>query len=117
MSWNKAWRKILGDNTNKYGNKFTLSADGGTFQSKKERDRYEELRLLERAEIISDLKTQVRFVMAVNGNTICTYVADFTYNESGKQIAEDAKGCRTPVYNIKAKLFKAIYTDWELKET
>lgn len=111
-----AWAKLLGKQ-NKYNNKFAVSKDGGTFQSQKERDRYEELRLLEKADIVQDLKTQVRFAMSINGCKICTYVADFTYTEAGKQIAEDSKGCKTPVYNLKAKMFRAIYTDWELKET
>lgn len=44
----------------------------------------------------------------INDVLICTYYADFTYWEKGKYIVEDKKGVRTPVFNLKKKLLKAI---------
>lgn len=47
---------------NKYLNKFT-EVDGIKFSSKKEAKRYSELKIMENAGIISDLKLQVKFVL------------------------------------------------------
>jgi hypothetical protein len=45
----------------------------------------------------------------VQGKLICTYVADFKYLENGKEVVEDVKGFKTPVYKLKKKLVEAIY--------
>lgn len=80
------------------------------FASKKEAGRYQELLLLEKARKICDIRTQVPFKLEVNGQLICTYVADSTYHEFGVgDIVEDVKGYRTPEYKIKAKLMKACH--------
>lgn len=95
----------------KYGAVRT-EVDGITFASKKEARRYSELRLLERAGEIGALTLQPRYPLKVNGKLVCTYVADFEYYpaDSGKpRIVEDAKGVRTPVFAIKAKLFEAVH--------
>lgn len=94
----------------KYGNRKTV-VDGKTFDSAKEAQRYGELRLLERAGIISSLRCQPRFVMRVNGIDVCTYVADFDYHDSKKDrfVVEDVKGVRTKEYRIKKKLMLAIH--------
>jgi hypothetical protein len=47
----------------KYGNKQTTASDGTVLASKRERNRYEELLLLQRCGDISDLKTQVKYVL------------------------------------------------------
>lgn len=90
--------------------------DGHTFHSRAEARRYSELKLLERAGQITDLKLQVRFPLKVNDKLVCTYVADFTYIERGKPIVEDKKGRATPDYIIKRKLFAAIH-GYEIFET
>lgn len=52
-----------GRNTgNKYHNQKTKIGDM-VFDSKKEANRFQELKLLERGGVISDLKTQVRFLI------------------------------------------------------
>ena len=56
--------------------------------SKAEAHRYRDLRLLERAGEIKDLKTQVRFPIVVNGTQVCAYVADFVYFEDGQEVIE-----------------------------
>jgi len=40
---------------------------------------------------------------------ICKLIADFRYNKNGEDIVEDYKGILTPVFKLKAKLFKANY--------
>lgn len=98
----------------KYGAKPT-SVDGYTFHSQGEARRYSELKLLERAGEITDLKCQhdpgssCVFDIVVKGQLICKYIADFTYVEKGSPVVEDFKGVVTPVYALKRKLMKAIY--------
>lgn len=103
---------------NKYGNK-KVTIDGIKFDSKGEGARYRDLKLLEEAGKIQDLKLQVRFKMIVNEQLICTYIVDFTYLDldAVEYIAEDFKGYRTDVYKIKAKLFKALYPEYRFLET
>lgn len=91
--------------------------DGMMFDSKKEMQRYSELKLLETAGEISQLELQPSFEIVVNGQRICKYRADFRYIEFGRPIVEDVKGFKTPVYKLKAKLFKALYPEVNFKET
>ena len=79
------------------------------FASKKEAMRYKELKFLLQEQRISDLVLQPKFPIEVCGKKICTYIADFIYNEDGKQVVEDVKGVKTSVYRIKKKLTEAIY--------
>lgn len=105
----------------KYHNQ-KCSYDGMTFDSKRERDRYCELRLLQKAGVISDLRCQVPFRLVPEqrgpdtlgprggrrrGRVIekaVDYVADFVYVKDGQTVVEDAKGVRTKDYIIKRKL-------------
>lgn len=109
----------------KYGNK-KVTIDGITFDSKKEARRYTELKLLERAGKISNLRRQVKWVLipaqyetikryGKNGKQLkserrciereCAYIADFEYrDENFKHVIEDTKGMRTKDYIIKRKL-------------
>lgn len=83
--------------------------DGIKFASKREAVRYSQLKLLQRAGQISELKLQPRYPLAVNGLHVCTYVGDFDYLEGARLVTEDAKGVKTPEFIIKAKLFHALY--------
>lgn len=83
----------------------------GGFDSKKERLRYQELLLLERAGKIQGLTRQVRFELIpaqyLNGKCVersCSYIADFTYWKGNEFVVEDCKGYRTKDYIIKRKL-------------
>lgn len=98
------------------------SYDGQTFDSKRERDRYCELKLMEQAGAISDLRCQVPFMLIPEqrmpdtvgprggrkrGKRLeksCVYVADFVYEKDGKPVVEDVKGHRTKDYIVKRKL-------------
>lgn len=93
-----------------------VEVDGHRFPSKKEANVYIGLKLLERSKKISGLTLQPRYPLVVNGHKVCTYVADFMFFEAGKCVAADAKGYKTQVYQIKSKLFRALYPDIELRE-
>jgi len=94
----------------KYHNRKT-EVDGITFDSKHEALRWVELKYMQRAGMISDLKRQVRFQLVPpirkDGKVVqraVDYVADFTYQQNGNLVVEDAKGMKTDVYKIKKKL-------------
>lgn len=105
---------------NKYRNKKVI-VDKKEFDSKREGNRYKELKLLERAGEIKNLELQPRFLLQdsfkKNGRTFrkIEYVADFKYIENGKAIVEDVKGMQTDVFKLKHKIFEKVYPDLELK--
>ena len=82
--------------------------DGFTFASQRERNRYLELKLLQKAGMIRNLELQPRFPMIVNGQKVCTYVGDFSYFENNHRVIEDSKGFRTREYITKRKLLLAL---------
>jgi len=93
---------------NKYNAKKTI-VDGIKFDSKAEARRYGELKLLLKCGTIADLELQPRYDFAVNGVKLGFYKADFRYKIGNKLIIEDVKGMKTPIYNLKKKLMKAIH--------
>jgi len=96
--------------------------DGITFDSKIESKRFANLKLLERAGVIENLKLQPRFLLqegfTYNGHKErkIEYVADFQYERDGQTIVEDVKGQRTEVYKLKRKLFLYKYKDIVFRE-
>lgn len=96
----------------KYGNVKTERA-GLTFDSKKEADYYEELCLRAATGEIENLQCQYKIPIIINGDKVCTYVADFVYlvgSGAGRiKVFVDVKGVRTPMYRLKKKLCKALY--------
>lgn len=95
----------------KYRNVKT-EVDGVVFDSKREAARWTELRAMEKAGEISDLRRQVPFALVVNRKLICNYKADFTYRRDGKEVVEDVKSAHTrtlPEYRLKKKLMDAVY--------
>lgn len=111
---------------NKYGNHRIKTPDG-TFDSRHEFDRWNELKLYEMQGLISDLRRQVKFLLIPAqrepaevgphggkklGKLIekeCAYYADFVYVQNDKTVVEDAKGVKTPEYVIKRKLMLERY--------
>ena len=117
------------------GTKYNASkcvVDGITFDSRKEAKRYCELKLLEKGNVIRDLRLQVEFELlpnqyatekryGKNGKPLkdkqvllerrVVYRADFVYilNETGETVIEDVKGIRLPEYILKRKLFLYRY--------
>ena len=125
----RGWRR----NGTKY-NATKCVVDGISFDSKHEANRYCELKLLQKGNVISDLRLQVEFELipnqyaaekryGKNGKELkdkqvllerkCSYIADFVYtlNETGETVVEDAKSpiTRTPEYKIKKKLLLLKY--------
>lgn len=104
------YRNLDNKKQSKYkAKKYTVN--GITFDSTKEGKRYEELLMLERAGVVQQIETQVRFKIEVNGMLVCTYIADFTYYEDGVFVVEDVKSDYTkklPVYRLKKKLMSAV---------
>lgn len=93
----------------KASEKLRRTVDGHTFASLAERLRYDDLKYLEMAGQIDDLKIQQEYKFVINGVQICRYFADFTYFENGNHIVEDVKGVRTEGYNLKKKLMQALF--------
>lgn len=111
---------------NKYHNR-KITRDGETFDSLKEYRRFCELRLLEKAGAIQNLKRQVDYILipamrepdtigkrggVVKGKVIergVSYIADFEYWENGEKVVEDTKGFKTKEYIIKRKLMLYFY--------
>lgn len=94
--------------------------DGITFHSKKEAERYGVLMILQRSGKISNLELQPKYKLTVEGKHIANYIADFTYfdRQCVRPVVEDVKGMKTPVYNLKKKLFLALYgASCEFRET
>lgn len=121
----------------KYGSKKTI-LDGISFDSKKEANRWAELRILEKAGKIEDLRRQVKFVLIPaqyedstevyqrgankgkpkRGKLLeheCAYIADFVYRvkETDRTTVEDVKGCKCSkaydIFVIKRKLMLERY--------
>ena len=105
-----------GKKGSKYRNSVTRTEDG-VFPSKKEALRWGELRLLEKAGKIRNLKRQVRFVLApavmLYGRQIpaLRYYADATYEEAPdwEFVVEDAKGYRDKTYKVKRHLMMSVH--------
>ena len=85
--------------------------DGILFASRLEARRYSELRLMGQAGEIRDLELQPRYPIRINGQLVCTYVADFRYFDvqRNREVVEDVKGVRTREFVLKKKLVKAVY--------
>ena len=102
----------------KYGNRH-VQYDGYTFDSLMERRRYQELKLLEAAGEIYDLKVHPPYQIfdaykqPETGKRIraVKYIADFEYKDSATAeiITEDVKGVETAVFKLKRKLFEVKY--------
>lgn len=108
-------------------NKYGAQRVGG-HASKKEHSRANQLKLWQRAGLISNLREQVPFELIpaqygecgtdLKGKPVrvcieksCKYIADFVYtdNETGQTIVEDTKGVRTKEYIIKRKLMLYLH--------
>ena len=102
----------------KYGAQKT-TFQGRTFDSKREAERFAELRYMQMGKLIADLDCQVKFELIPalkdeNGKVIeraVTYIADFVYTDlkTGLKVVEDAKGCKTKEYIIKRKLMLHVH--------
>lgn len=104
-------------NNSKYHNKKVIY-NGIKFDSKKEMERYKNLKILERTNYICSLELQAKFLLQdgytnAKGKKIrpIYYIADFFYFDytDRRWVVEDVKGVRTEVYKLKKKLFEYKY--------
>ena len=120
---------------NHYRNKYSANkvfVDGIEFASRKEARHYQDLNLLAKAGEISDLQTQVRYVLIpaqrepdiigprggrkpgkVIEKELC-YIADFTFRDKeGKLVVQDVKGYKGgqayALFSVKRKLMLWIH--------
>ena len=75
---------------------------GRLYDSKAERDRANELLLLQQAGQISDLREQTVVDLVAE----ITYRPDFDYLENGRRLYEDVKGVETEAFRLKCKLWR-----------
>lgn len=115
MQNSKNGRRCVSLSQSKYLNKKYIAFDGMEFHSKKEGKRYEELKLMQGAGIISNLRCQVKYPLLPSqrkdGKVVergISYIADFVYEQDGNVVIEDVKGYRDGgayrVFSIKRKL-------------
>lgn len=125
-----AWKNYR-NKSSKYNAK-KVEIDGIRFDSVKESRRFLELRAMQEAEVISDLRRQVKYVLIpaqrepetvgkrggkIKGKLLereCSYVADFVYKDAqGNTIVEDVKGYRGggayEIFKIKRKLMLYVH--------
>jgi hypothetical protein len=102
--------------TKKYGNK-KITNEHGTFDSKREWRRYQDLILMQKQGLIHGLKRQVKFELvagvkysnADRAKPAIRYFADFVYQDAGgNMVVEDAKGFRDDKYQMKKHMMLAI---------
>ena len=93
-----------------------VTIDGVTYDSLKEYHRFCDLKLMQRAGIITGLQRQVKYELIptqrINGKVIerpVYYYADFVYKMDRQLVVEDVKGYKTPEYVIKRKLMLSVY--------
>jgi hypothetical protein len=92
--------------------------DGHRFPSKKEANRYVQLREMQKSGLISHLTLQPSFKLFCGTTPIvydsgrqALYKADFSYFDlqSSRQVYEDTKGYRTPEYKLKKAIVEAMH--------
>ena len=96
-----------------------VKTEEGYFGSQGEYRRYGQLKLLDKAGVIEQLRLHHKFPIVVNGVHIKVYTADFTYYDlrEKQQIIEDHKGRRYREWILTKKLLKALYPEWRVIET
>jgi hypothetical protein len=94
------------NNKNKYNAKAVV-VDGLRFDSTGESQEWFKLRKRMLAGEIKNLRRQVKYDFVINGVLVCSYKADFEYEENGVLVTADFKGMITEIFKIKANLFRA----------
>ena len=113
-------KSLIGTAENKYKNEKVVVPVGDglvrEFDSRFEAQRYQELAFLEKANVITNLRCQVKYELIPSqkkpdGSTerAVNYIADFVYSDGKNVVVEDVKGVKTPEYVIKRKLMLQKY--------
>lgn len=87
-------------------NAIRSECDGIKFASRKERNRYLELKILHKAEEILFFLRQVPFHLPGNVKYICDFMV---FWQDGNITIEDVKGFKTETYKAKKKMLEALY--------
>jgi len=113
------FRKAPGKRS-KYRN-VPIEIDGIRFDSKREAERWCQLKVRERAGEISHLERQPVFKLAIGDRPVlirskgypngrqAKYVADFAYFDGENRVVEDAKGHRTRDFILKKAIVEAMF--------
>lgn len=98
---------------NKFGAKRS-----GEFGSRAEARRYAELELLQKAMQIGALKAHPKYRLEVNDILIGHYTPDSEYveSDSGLVVVEEVKGVKTEAYQLRKKIFQALYPEHIFRE-
>lgn len=85
--------------------------EDGVFDSTKELQRWESLKMLQRAGKIQHLERQVLFQFEINGVSIGRYTLDHKYFdvERNQWVYEDVKGAITRDFPLRKKLMRALF--------
>jgi len=93
-----------------------IQIDGTWFASTKEGMRYLDLKMMQKAGKIRDLKLQPEFVICesviLDGRKYPArkYKADFYYiTDDNREVVEDCKGFKTQIYRLKRQLVKSLH--------
>lgn len=112
---------LKGRKRSKYGSR-KIEIDGHVFDSKKEGEYYQQLKLRKMAGEIKDFELQPEFTLQEgfkkNGKTYreIKYIADFkVIYPDGRVEIVDIKGYETKEFRLKRKLFEYKYPNLELK--
>ena len=82
----------------------------GKYASTHEADVAASLAALERSGAITNLREQVGFILVPGDGKLrpISYIADFVWDEDGREVVGDAKGFKTPVYRLKKRMMKLL---------
>jgi hypothetical protein len=97
---------------NKFGNKKVV-VDNIGFDSKREAARYNELKLMRNAELISSIDVHPVYPIYIKDMKVCDVVLDFAYTifKDSVPVHEDVKspGTNTALSKLKRKMVEAYY--------
>ena len=94
-----------------------LKLDGYTFDSQAEAKHYwHTLKPKVESGEINQLEVHPSYLIEIDGEKICRYIADFRYFTAKEVVVEDVKGFKTPVYRLKKKLVEASFRGVKILE-
>jgi len=90
------------------------TCEGIVFDSKREMQRWQKLRIKEMAGLIFDLKRQITYSIEINGIHFCKFTPDAEYKTAtGELVFEDTKSTGTrkdAAYRLRKKAFEIYYS-------
>ena len=119
--------KAAGTGANKFGAKAMACGAGHSHPSKAEARRCNDLHLMQRGGIITDLSVQPQFWFVIDGRQVmhgngrrAGYKADFSYRENGRLVVEEskpaAKAARGGDYALRRAIFLHLFPDIDFRE-